>query len=208
MMIPPASLTQRGGGSAPLLESLRPADYRVEGVAVDRGKRRMGKMRIAVIAAIAGAAFARPSLAFDLVCSSVCEDKNPNSTCMSYCAAGNAGSSSGGGAPARQYGAIAISPSTLLYGHSFRFASRKQAEEAAMTYCFSNKGNPRDCKVTLWFYDTCASLAIKQRGPGENGAWGAQWANSRESAKKKAIDACKTIAGTGCKTELTTCSGR
>lgn len=168
----------------------------------------MGKARIAVIAVVVWAALAPPSFAFDVACGMVCADNSPGSTCMSYCAAGNASSSGGGGAPARQYGAIAISPSTLMYGHSFWFTSRKQAEEAAMTYCFSNKGNPRDCKVTLWFYDTCASLAIKPKGPGESGAWGANWADSRESAKKKAMAACQTVAANGCKTELTTCSGR
>ncbi len=168
----------------------------------------MTTTRTAMLAIIALAFCWTPSFAFDVACGMVCADNSPGSSCMSSCAAGNGGGGGGGGARSRNYGAIALSPSTLKYGYSFRFASRGQAEEAALTYCYSNKGNPRDCKVVIWYYDACASLAIKPNratGDARDGAWGAHWSSSRASARKKALAACQSVAASGCKTELTTC---
>jgi hypothetical protein len=151
---------------------------------------------------------AGPASAFDVACGMVCADNSPGSTCMSSCSSGNSGAGGGGGNAAPRYGAIALSPRTLKYGYAFRFASRKQAEEAALTFCYANKGNPRDCKVLVWYRNTCASLAIKPPSTeGKlDGAWGAQWASSRDAARKKALAACQSQSATGCRTELTSCA--
>lgn len=170
----------------------------------------MTSIRTMLLAIIVLAFCWAPSFAFEIACGMVCADNSPGSSCMSSCAAGN-NSGGGGGTASRNYGAIAVSPSTLKYGYSFRFATRRQAEEAALTYCFSNKGNPRDCKVAVWYYDACASLAIKPKsasGDARDGAWGAHWSHSRASAGKKALAACQSVAASGCKTELTTCASQ
>lgn len=148
--------------------------------------------------------------AADLVCGMVCADNTPGSSCMTSCDQMNQNSNSSNGARrAPGYGAIALSPSTLEYGYSYEFPSRRQAEDSALKYCVSNKGKPRDCRVVLWYYDACASLAIKPQSGSKapDGAWGAHWSNSRAGARKKALAACQSVTKAGCKTELTVCSG-
>jgi len=111
---------------------------------------------------------------------------------------------------ARHFAAIAVSSSTLEYGFSFRFPSRKQAEEAALTYGHGNATKPRDCKIGIGFWNTCGSLAIEpesSKGKGD-GAWGTAWDASRESARNKALASCVKSGGANCKTAVTFCASQ
>ena len=118
----------------------------------------------------------------------------------------NQGSGAGQAPHVRKYGAIALSASTVEYGFSYNFDSQERAEEAALTYCYSNANKPRDCKVLVWFYDACASLAIKPDSGRKDAAWGAQWASSAQSANVKALEECQKYGGNGCKIERSFCS--
>lgn len=153
---------------------------------------------------------APPATAWETACGIVCNDNSPGSSCMQNCANNN--SSSGGNAVhVPKYAAIAISGSTLEWGTAYNFTSRQQAEEAALTYCYQNKSKPKDCKVAVWFYDTCGSLAVKANTAkdGKNdGAWGADWATSKKSAEKKALKQCQKYGGANCKPVTTFCAAQ
>jgi hypothetical protein len=140
-------------------------------------------------------------------CAMSCPDNSPDSSCMRSCSAWSPeGGQSGSSGSARRYGAIAISPSTLDYGTSYRFPSRKQAEEAALTYCHGNASKPKDCQISSWFWNQCGSLALNPKSSRSPGHWGSAWGGSRESARKKALAACSKVAGVDCKTMVTFCS--
>lgn len=142
-------------------------------------------------------------------CAMTCADNSPGSTCMSQCSAHFPENSSGSGnasVQARRYGAIAVSPSTLEYGISYRFATRQQAVDAALTYCHTNPSKPRDCKLSVWFYNQCGSLALNPASAKSPGHWGSAWAANQSLAAKKAVTACTQAAGTPCKAVKTFCS--
>lgn len=140
-------------------------------------------------------------------CAMTCADNSPGSTCMSQCSAYDSGSGPRGqGGNARRYGAIAISPSTLAYGTSYRFPTRQQAEAAALTYCHGNAGHPKDCQISSWFWNSCASLALNPKSGRSGGHWGSAWDANRELARKKALLACSRTAGVDCQSVVTFCS--
>ena len=116
------------------------------------------------------------------------------------------GGQRGSPAVAPRYGAIAISPSTLDFGTAYRFPTRKQAEDAALTYCYGNASKPKDCRISSWFWNQCGSLALNPKSAQGPGHWGSAWGGSRESARKKALAACSKTAGRDCKTMVTFCS--
>ena len=98
-------------------------------------------------------------------------------TCMNQCMAGPSKS-----APlqADVWGAIAVSPSTLLEGHSWNFKSEAGASNRALTECRAVT-KAHDCKVVITVADVCLSLAISKPekvygvggpGPGVNYANG------------------------------------
>lgn len=152
-----------------------------------------------------------PASAFDVACGMVCTDNSAGSSCMQNCANNNNSGSGGGARHVPKYAAIAISPSTLEWGSAYNFTSRQQAEEAAMTYCYTNKSKPKDCEIGVWFYDSCGSLAIKANtlADGKNdGAWGADWATSKKGAEKKALKQCQKYGGEACKPAATFCAAQ
>lgn len=165
-----------------------------------------------LLLATVGAVFAGSASADPVGCAMSCPDNSPGSSCVQSCTAWSGDSSGGGGARhVRKYAAIAISDTQLLWGNSYNAASRKEAEEAALTYCYSNASKPKDCKVAVWFYDACGSLAIKANTLTDgknNGAWGADWASSKKGAEKKALKLCQKYGGDACKPAVTFCAAQ
>ncbi len=89
----------------------------------------------------------------DAVCTSMYE------SCMNTCMNGPARP-----APAPLpdvWGAIAVSPSTLLDGHSWNFKSEQDATKAALKEC-QTTSKASDCKVIVTVADVCVSLAISR----------------------------------------------
>lgn len=101
----------------------------------------------------------------------------------------------------RSYGAIAYSTSTDAHGFSYNYASRAQAEVAALGHCRDFGGDAANCKVVVWFYDRCAALAT-----GDNGAHG--WAHHswRQTAADNALANCWSIGGANCRIVREVCS--
>ena len=130
-------------------------------------------------------------------CSSQCTgfsgDTDPG-TCTSRCASGCVDSDPvyGGGGTSqsrRVYGAIAFSESTYTSGSSDNGFSQLDAEQKAMHSCETNEPQkPKDCKIILWFYNSCAAVAMKYGT--ESDRWGADHAGSIRQAEKKALKLC------------------
>ncbi len=57
------------------------------------------------------------------------------------------------------WGALAVSPSTLFWGSSWKWNSQKEAESEALRRCHL-AGGPGDCKIAVTVADVCASLAV------------------------------------------------
>jgi hypothetical protein len=70
------------------------------------------------------------------------------------------------------------------YGLSYRFPSRRQAEEADLTHCYANARKLRDCRVLSWCADTCGRLAFKPDSGKNDSAWGADWGSRWPSARR------------------------
>lgn len=87
-----------------------------------------------------------------------------------------------GEAAAANYGAIAYSPSSKVYGWSYDFPSRGAAENEALSKC---RRQASDCVVPLWFRDACGALAI-----GSNG-YGTGWGTDRGLAERHALGSCR-----------------
>jgi hypothetical protein len=58
------------------------------------------------------------------------------------------------------WGAIAVSPTTLVYGTAWKFQSEQAAKNWALKDC-AKKG-PRDCRVAVSVADVCVALAISK----------------------------------------------
>ena len=58
------------------------------------------------------------------------------------------------------WGAIAVSPTTLLYGTAWKFSSEQDARNWALKDC-AKKG-PRDCHVAVTVADVCVALALSK----------------------------------------------
>jgi len=77
---------------------------------------------------------------------------------------GTCNSSNAGAKPAPPplpdvWGALAVSPSTLFWGSSWKWKSQKEAETEALRRCHL-AGGPGDCKIAVTVADVCASLAV------------------------------------------------
>lgn len=80
-------------------------------------------------------------------------------TCMSTCMKGP---SQPAEAPLPDvWGAIAISPSTLVEGHSWNFKSEQEASKRALKECQAGT-KAGDCKVVGTVVDGCTSLAVSE----------------------------------------------
>jgi hypothetical protein len=172
--------------------------------------------RIGPVAGLALAVIAMPAESLDQ-CLLSCEAEfgacanNPDpayncSLSLSGCYGRCQGSAYGGGTQQQSFGAIAISPTTMVHGYSYGFGSQAQAESAAIQYCRDNPERPGDCKSVLWFYDTCGALAIAPRGKNDLNYWGSAWADSRRSAERQAMSYCAENGVKGCRIAVSYCS--
>ncbi|KKD39025.1 DUF4189 domain-containing protein [Limnoraphis robusta] len=93
------------------------------------------------------------------------------------------------------YGAIAITPDGKMWGYSFDYPTREQAEKRALQECGQSS-----CKIQVWFKNACGAVAKDQ-----NGKLGWAWADTRQQAEAAAVAAC----GNGsCRTETWACTTR
>ena len=101
------------------------------------------------------------------------------------------------------WGAVAVSPSTLASGSSWRYQSEKDAENQALRECSLAMNAMRDCKVVGTFTNACVALATS---PHEN-AWGFSGSKaSIKSAVKSAMTQCQKYGGRSCKIVSKFCS--
>lgn len=102
---------------------------------------------------------------------------------------------------ARDYGAIAYSPSTRMWAYSNSSTSQRSAEREAQNRCAA-AAKASDCTIVTWFYHACGALTVSP-----DGVYAAAWANEHEDAEAAAIKSCRTAA-TGCVSETWACSYR
>ena len=93
------------------------------------------------------------------------------------------------------YGAIAITPDAEVWGYSYDYPTREQAEKRALKEC-----GQADCRVQVWFKNACGAIAKDESG---NLGWA--WADTREQAEAEAISAC---ANGSCRIETWVCTTR
>jgi serine/threonine-protein kinase len=96
-----------------------------------------------------------------------------------------------------RYGAIAYSLRTGHYGYADNAATRAGAERRALDLC-----ERRDCKIEVWFLNSCGALATS-----ENGQYFG-WAHdtSLREAKEIAVRNCRREGGRGCRVLVSACS--
>jgi hypothetical protein len=100
------------------------------------------------------------------------------------------------------WGALAVSPSTLLWGSSWKWNSKKEAESEALRRCHL-EGGPGDCKIVVTVADVCASLAVSpaQRVFSVGGPAGA--ANFSDN---NAVLQCQRAGGKACSVVASFCA--
>ncbi|MBZ5606068.1 MAG: DUF4189 domain-containing protein, partial [Acidobacteriia bacterium] len=59
------------------------------------------------------------------------------------------------------WGAIAVSPSALVQGHSWNYKSEEEARQRALKECAASTV-AKDCKVVVTVADVCVALAISK----------------------------------------------
>jgi hypothetical protein len=96
-----------------------------------------------------------------------------------------------------RYGAIAYSRRTGHYGYSDRAATRIGAERRAMELC-----EGRDCKVEVWFRNSCGALATSENGR----IFGWAHDTSLREAKAIAVRNCRNEGGRGCRVLISACT--
>lgn len=97
------------------------------------------------------------------------------------------------------FGAIAFSPTTEIFGYSRDFQSQGSAEDRAITEC-RKAGGDDDCEIVVWFKNTCGALA----SDGE-GAYGAEWGETAHQAQAQALAYCGEQTDNACKVRLSIC---
>jgi serine/threonine-protein kinase len=96
-----------------------------------------------------------------------------------------------------RYGAIAYSLRTGHYGYTDNAGTRGGAERRAVELC-----ERRDCRVEVWFRNSCGALATSESG--QKYGW-AQNTSLRE-AKEIAIRNCRRDGGRGCRVLISACT--
>ena len=96
-----------------------------------------------------------------------------------------------------RYGAIAYSRRTGHYGYSNRSDSRARAERRALESC-----EGRDCKIEVWFRNSCGALATSENGQTTG------WAHDTRlrDAKETAVQQCREQGGHRCRIVVSACS--
>ncbi|MDB5612542.1 MAG: hypothetical protein JWQ22_195 [Devosia sp.] len=95
------------------------------------------------------------------------------------------------------YGALAISQDTGAAGTSTKRVTYDNARDWALHYCGEYAD---DCKIAVYFVNTCAAVAR-----GENGGYGTGKSNNISTAKNTAIASCRRY-DTGCSVRASSCS--
>ena len=103
--------------------------------------------------------------------------------------------------PAQKHAAIAYSSATRGFGSSTELPTREAAEAKAIAECAATASSPTDCKIVVWFYNRCGTLAI-----GDPTAYG--WAHNLNPAvsNKEALGRCKEFGGENCRVVRDFCS--
>ena len=96
-----------------------------------------------------------------------------------------------------RYGAIAYSRHTRHYGYWKGAESRAGAERRALEAC---KG--RDCRIEVWFRNSCGALATGEGG--QVVGWAHE--NRLHEAEERAIRACRNEGGRHCEVVISACS--
>ena len=102
------------------------------------------------------------------------------------------------GGQASAIGAIAVDRQADMepaYGCSLGYASRTEAEAAAIGFCRQYGGS--DCRAVVWF-ETCGAYAESKK------YFGIGWGADREAAARKALDTCSVKS---CKILVAVCEG-
>jgi hypothetical protein len=96
-----------------------------------------------------------------------------------------------------EFGAIAYSRATGHYGYSSQEASRADAEDVALNHC-----EGRDCRIKIWFKNSCAALATSQDGKYTG------WAHDLDldEAKERAVEECRNVGGRRCRVLVSACT--
>lgn len=97
------------------------------------------------------------------------------------------------------YGAIAFSQNTGAVGWSYDYRSRSGAERRALNGCYKHAG---DCRVVMWFRNSCGALAVTDRG-----GYGTAGHPNRYVAEERALDQCYR-SNNNCYLKRWVCTGR
>lgn len=99
------------------------------------------------------------------------------------------------------YGAIAYSSSSDVFGRSWNYSSREQAELRALRECQSRSAG-NDCTVVTWFRDACGALATTP-----NNEYGGDWGDTIIVAERNALQICSQY-GKDCTILTAVCADR
>lgn len=95
--------------------------------------------------------------------------------------------------PGLYYGAIAIAPSRLVYATNTGTLTQGEAEQSALQSCRQQiPESPDDCRIALWFRDTCAALAIQDDPQRVDWGWAAAWGTAKAEAEAQALIKCNS----------------
>jgi hypothetical protein len=96
-----------------------------------------------------------------------------------------------------RYGAIAYSRRTGHYGYWKGANSRAAAERRALDACVG-----RDCRIEVWFRNSCGALATAEGGQIVG------WAHdtSLEEAQEQAVRNCRHEGGRRCRVLISACA--
>lgn len=106
----------------------------------------------------------------------------------------------GGGDNTDNFGAIAFSSSTEIFGYSRDFDMRGAAENRAISEC-RKAGGADDCEVVVWFNQSCGALASDG-----DGMFGSDWAATKKKAKSKALSNCQQHTSKACTIRKSLCT--
>jgi hypothetical protein len=99
------------------------------------------------------------------------------------------------------WGAIAVSPSTMIYGTAWKFSSEQAAKDWALKDC-AKKG-PRDCHVAVSVADVCVALAISKS---EKVAVTGGPTGANNFASGNAVLRCQRAGGHSCEIAIAFCA--
>jgi hypothetical protein len=101
------------------------------------------------------------------------------------------------------WGALAVSPSTLVYGSTWGYQNRQDAENSARKECSIAMNAMRDCKVVGVFANACVALATSTN----EHAWGFSGTfDSVKQAADAAMTRCRNAGGRNCAITAKFCS--